>query len=289
PRRGAAAGCGRRAAELPRVASARRRRGTADAVPGRNGAAVAAPVPDGRRHARAAHARASRLRPVPAAAAPLPPRRGAVGAGGGRLDARRLPDAAPHDARRARRVRRGVLPLRRGHRPLLPRGAGGVGALVRAGGGRRARASGGDRPALPHAADAVALARHPALRAQAPRAPARALVSYRVAPGSKPKFTSTLSSRGSYCEGWNVPFADTSTRNGGRTGTRIAFDSHGAEWMVVRRRAIRRPAAGCRSWLMRTVETRTTMCDGGTLPHAADRLSDTTATPRRAFGPPKRW
>ena len=77
----------------------------------------------------------------------------------GRLDARRLPDAAAHDVRRARRVRRRLLPLRRGHRPLLPRGADGLGALVRAGGGRRARAPGRHRPAVLHAADALALAR----------------------------------------------------------------------------------------------------------------------------------
>ena len=40
---------------------------------------------------------------------------------------------APRDARRARRLGRGLPPLRRGHRPLLPRDAGGLGALVRAG------------------------------------------------------------------------------------------------------------------------------------------------------------
>ena len=43
-----------------------------------------------------------------------------------------LPAAAARDARRARRLRRGLPPLRRGHRPLLPRGAGRLGALVRA-------------------------------------------------------------------------------------------------------------------------------------------------------------
>ena len=51
--------------------------------------------------------------------------------GRGRLDARRLPDAAPRDARGARRLRRGLPPLRRGHRPRLPRDAGGLGAVVR--------------------------------------------------------------------------------------------------------------------------------------------------------------
>ena len=49
----------------------------------------------------------------------------------GRLAARRLPAPAPRDARRARRLGRGLPALRRGHRPLLPRDAGGLGALVR--------------------------------------------------------------------------------------------------------------------------------------------------------------
>ena len=58
------------------------------------------------------------------AAAALPSRLGrADGAGRGGLDARRLPDAAAHDARRARRLRRGLPPLRRGHRPAVPRHA----------------------------------------------------------------------------------------------------------------------------------------------------------------------
>ena len=39
----------------------------------------------------------------------------------GGLDARRLPDAPPQHVRRARRLRRGVPSVRRGHRPLLPR------------------------------------------------------------------------------------------------------------------------------------------------------------------------
>ena len=75
-------------------------------------------------------------RPVPAARAaarPLPPRRGADRAGARRLAARRLHVPAPLDARRARRLRPGLPALRRGHRPLLPRGAGRLGALVRPG------------------------------------------------------------------------------------------------------------------------------------------------------------
>src|SRR5205085_4629008 len=85
------------------------------------------------------------------------------------------PAPPPHDARRARRLRRGLLPLRRGDRPLLPRREGGLGTLVRAVGDRRARAPGGDRPEVLHAEDALALARDRALRAEASRAAARSL------------------------------------------------------------------------------------------------------------------
>ena len=46
------------------------------------------------------------------------------------------------DARRARRLRPGLPPLRRGHRPLLPRRESRLGALVRARRGRRARLRG---------------------------------------------------------------------------------------------------------------------------------------------------
>ena len=134
-------------------------------------AAVAAPLPDRRRHDRPPHAATARR----AAAAPLPPRRGAAErAGAGRLDARRLPAAAADDARRARRLRRGLPPLRRGHRPAVPRDAGGLGALVRPGRGRPARAPGGDRQALADAPHALALGGRRALRPQAPRAAARA-------------------------------------------------------------------------------------------------------------------
>ena len=88
-------------------------------------------------------------------------------AGAGRLAARRLPAPAARDARRARRLRRGLPAVRRGHRPLLPRGEGGLGALVRPGGGRPPRVEARDGPALLHAPDALALARYRALRAQA--------------------------------------------------------------------------------------------------------------------------
>ena len=67
------------------------------------------------------------------------------GARRGRLDARRLPAPAPRDARRARRLGRGLPALRRGHRPLLPRHARRLGALVRARRARDARLGAGRR------------------------------------------------------------------------------------------------------------------------------------------------
>ena len=59
-------------------------------------------------------------------------------AGRGRLDARRVPAPATHDARGDRRLGRRLPALRRGHRPLLPGDAGRLGAVVRPG-GRRSR------------------------------------------------------------------------------------------------------------------------------------------------------
>ena len=126
--------------------------------------------PDRRRHARPAHAAPP---PPPAARAParpLPARRASHRARRDRLDARRLPAPAPGDARRARRLRRGLPHVRRGDRPLLPGGEGGLGALVRAGGRRPPPLGRGDRQELLHEAHALALARHPPLRPQAPRA-----------------------------------------------------------------------------------------------------------------------
>ena len=93
----------------------------------------------------------------------------------GRLDARRVPAPAPRDARRARRLRRGLPPLRRGHRPLRT-------ARAKAGWERWyvpdavviARAPGRDRPALLHAAHALALgAASPASCASTPSGCAR--------------------------------------------------------------------------------------------------------------------
>ena len=95
-------------------------------------AALAPPLPDGRRHARAAHAAArARARRRGRAARALP-RRPAGGAGRVRLDARRVPAPAPLDARRDRRLRRGLPDVRRGHRAAVPREPRGLGALVRA-------------------------------------------------------------------------------------------------------------------------------------------------------------
>ena len=93
-------------------------------------AAVAAALPD-RRRARSSAGRrcASSCR---SGATSTSTRRRPTEPVAGRLDARRLPAAAPRDARRARRLRRGLPALRRGHRPRLPRDARRLGALVRA-------------------------------------------------------------------------------------------------------------------------------------------------------------
>ena len=71
----------------------------------------------------------------------------------GRLAARRrLPAHAPDDAGGARRLGRRLPPLRRGHRPRVPRYAGRLGALARPGRGRATRLRGGDRQAASSAA-----------------------------------------------------------------------------------------------------------------------------------------
>src|SRR5581483_5258227 len=143
-----------------------RSRGSADDLPRRASAAVAPSIPDGDGHDRTPHAAACAL-----ASAPPPPARRARadGAGAGRLDARRLPPSPAHDGRRARRLRRGLPALRRGHRSPVPRRESRLGALVRAGGGRAPRAPGGDGQAVSDAAHALALGRNFPLRAQAPR------------------------------------------------------------------------------------------------------------------------
>src|SRR5207253_83808 len=81
------------------------------------------------------------------------------------------------DARRARRLRRRLPHVRRGDRPLLPRGESRLGALVRPGGDRPPPVGRAHRRALPDAADALALAQRPPLRAQAPGAAPSAPVS----------------------------------------------------------------------------------------------------------------
>ena len=159
-------------ATLARVhggASALRRRRAADALPRRRAAAVAAALPDRRAARSSAARRCAASRPFAPARATTTSTSDADRAGAGRLDARRLPAPAPRDARRARRLRRGLPPLRRGHRPLLPRGAGRLGALVRAGRRRPPRAPGGDRPALLTRRTLWHWRGHPPLRAQAPR------------------------------------------------------------------------------------------------------------------------
>ena len=94
----------------------------------------------------------------------------------GRLDARRLPAHAPHHARGDRRLGRGLPALLRGHRPLLPRRAGGVGAVVRARRRRHARLRSRDRPADSYRdTRSGTRAEWRAVRAQASRAAPRAV------------------------------------------------------------------------------------------------------------------
>ena len=75
-------------------------------------AAVAPPLPHRPRHDRPPHAAAPAAPAARAPARALPARRAPDRAGRGRLDARRVPAPAPHDARRARRLGRGLPPLR---------------------------------------------------------------------------------------------------------------------------------------------------------------------------------
>src|SRR5262249_38698421 len=141
-------------------------------------------LPDRHGHRRPPYAAAPRR----AAAAALPPRRGAAQrARPVRLDARRLPAAAPRHARGARRLRRGLPSLRRGHRSPVPRDASRLGALVRARVGGAARAPGRHRPPAPDARDDLALGRDRALRAPTSGAAARTVSAIdkfdRLAPG----------------------------------------------------------------------------------------------------------
>ena len=112
--------CARFAEAHPRCGIA----GAAAAVPGRPLAALAPQLPDDRRHARPADAAAPRAAPRASASAhhylldERPDEPVAV-----RLVPRRVPAPAARDARAARRPRRGLPPLRRGHRPRLPRRA----------------------------------------------------------------------------------------------------------------------------------------------------------------------
>src|SRR4051794_35173020 len=184
PGHAAGAGRGRRAALVRRVTAALRRRGPTAHVAGRPLAAVAAALPDRRRDVRAEDAVAAAVPAAPAPARALPARRAAAGAGRGRLAARRVPAPAARAARRDRRLRRGLPHVRRGHRPLLSRRAGRVGAVVRAGGARAARLRRGHRPSLRDAAHALALAGDAAVRAQASGAAARP-----VAPSGPRAFT----------------------------------------------------------------------------------------------------
>src|SRR4029079_9123549 len=71
--------------------------------------------------------------------------------------------------------RRGVPPLRRRHRPAVPRDAGRLGAVVRPRCRRPARASGRDRQALADAPDALALGGYRPFRAPSSRTVARAV------------------------------------------------------------------------------------------------------------------
>ena len=105
--------------------------------------------PTVQRHDRPPHAAPPPPPAARAAARPLPARRGRDRAGRGRLAARRLP---PHATRRCSTSIGG---WDEGYRHYvedidlsLPRDAGGLGALVRAGGTRDARLGAGDRPAV---------------------------------------------------------------------------------------------------------------------------------------------
>src|SRR5439155_5547469 len=100
----------------------------------------------------------------------LPLRRAADAAHPGRLDPDRLPPAPPGGNGRARGLRRRLPPLRRRDRSRLPGEAGRLGTLVRARGDRDPSPPGRYRSPLPDTPDALALAEHPSLRAQASRA-----------------------------------------------------------------------------------------------------------------------
>ena len=177
---------GRRVAELRelrRRAPALRDRRPAAPLPRRPLAALAPELPDGPRHARPPHAAPPRAATRRSGSATTtcstssPTEPALV-----RLVARRVPAPPPRDARRARRLRRGLPPLRRGHRPRLPRAQ-----------------AGWERWYVP---DAVVVHHHQAvtdrrfftrrtlwhwrsiapLRPQAPREPARALAAVRQPP-----------------------------------------------------------------------------------------------------------
>ena len=167
PEPGAVAELVRFAEHHPRAASSARS-SSGPTAPGSR----PAPLSDRARDDLAANAAAFAPRSLPPPGLPL--RDPAVGAGAGRLVARRrLSPDAPDDARRARRLGCRLPPLRRGHRRRLPRRPGRLGALARPGGGRPPRLRRGDRQALPRPAHALASARDGPLPAQASRAAAR--------------------------------------------------------------------------------------------------------------------
>ena len=138
----------------------------------------------------------------------------------------------------------GLPHVRRGHRPLLPRGEGGLGALVRA---RRAvvthRWDAVTDRALLDAADALALARHAALRAQAPE---RLRASVR-----RPRSTTARRRAGPRS---STPILTATSRHRAELvvalGPRARAGRHGARPRVRRRRA-RGAAARARASLHR--------------------------------------
>ena len=161
PGRRPGAGRGRRAHRLRRRhASAAGSPGRARVWPDGTLAADAPELPDGQRHDRPPDAAAAAL---PAARAPARRTTSSTRTSTSRVEADWLLGAfllmRRADARRARRLGRGLPALRRGHRPLLPRDARRLGALVRPGGARDARLGAGDRPALPLTPHALARAR----------------------------------------------------------------------------------------------------------------------------------
>src|SRR5439155_24839694 len=167
---------------VPRHASPCRRRRPADALLRRVVAGLAPQLPHDRRHARPPHAAAPALSAPTPPARPLPARRPAGRAGPGGHHARRIPAPPPRDARRNRRLGRRLPHVLRGHRPQLPRGEGGLGALVRPRRCRPARLRRGDRQDVPVAPHDLAREGDVPLPAQASRAAARLAMTDKYAP-----------------------------------------------------------------------------------------------------------